>query len=53
MHVNVLSEYVPVNFMNAQYTQRPEEGIRSPRTGVTDGYETLCECKVSNLSPLE
>ena len=31
----------------------PEEGIRSPGTGVTDDYEPPCGCWESNLGPLE
>ena len=30
-----------------------KEGIRSPRTGVTDSYELLCGCWELNPGPLE
>ena len=32
---------------------RPEEAIRSPGTGVTDGCEQLCGCWDSNPNPLK
>ena len=33
--------------------ERPEEGIRFPETGVTDGYELLWECWELNPGPLQ
>jgi hypothetical protein len=36
-----------------QFLRRPEDGIRSPGAGVTDGYESLCECLDWNLGPLQ
>lgn len=32
---------------------RPEESIKSPRTGAADGCELLCRCWDLNLGPLE
>jgi hypothetical protein len=34
-------------------SQRPEEAIRSPESGVTDGCELPCECWDSNLGPMK
>jgi hypothetical protein len=39
--------------MYARCLWRPEEGIRSLGTGVTDGCELSCEFWESNLGPLE
>jgi len=36
-----------------QCLQSPEEGIRSPGTGVRDSCELPCGCWESNTSPLE
>ena len=36
-----------------QYPWRPDEGIKSPGTGVTDGCQLPRECWESNLSPLK
>jgi hypothetical protein len=36
-----------------QYTQRSEEGIISPGTGVSDGCEPSCESWKESLCPLE
>jgi hypothetical protein len=30
--------------MSVQYVKNPEEGIRSPGTGVSDSYEVPCGC---------
>lgn len=32
---------------------RPEEGVRFPRTCVTDSYELQCGCWVLNPGPLQ
>lgn len=37
----------------AQCPQRSEAGIKSSRTGVTDGYGLLCGCWELNLGPLQ
>jgi hypothetical protein len=39
--------------MKAQYQHRPEEGIRSSGTGVTDSCELLSGCWELNHGPLE
>lgn len=36
-----------------KYTWCPEESVGPSETGVTDGYETPCECWELNLGPLE
>ena len=36
-----------------QYLWRPEEGIISEDTGVTEGCELPCGCSELNLGPLE
>lgn len=41
------------NYICAWYMQRPEESIRSPRTGVTDICETPCWHLESNLGLTE
>jgi hypothetical protein len=51
MHVCIL--YVCLFTTYVQNPWKPEGGTRSPRTGVTHGYELLCECWESNLSSLE
>lgn len=40
------------NLMHVWCPWRSEEGIRSPETGVTDGWEPQCECWELNLGPL-
>ena len=37
----------------AKCPQKPEEGARSPGTGVTDAHELLCECWELNTGPPE
>ena len=39
--------------MYVQCLQRPEEGLISPETRVTDGCELLCGCWELNLGLLE
>jgi hypothetical protein len=51
--VVVLPVYMSVYYMHAWCLQRSGEGIRSPGTGVVDGYELLCRCWKSNPGPLE
>lgn len=46
--MGVLSEY-----KCTQYSQRPEVGIRSPGTGITEDYELPCGCWNPNLDPLQ
>lgn len=36
-----------------QYSWRPEEGIQSPETGVTDGCELPCGCREQNSGLLK
>ena len=36
-----------------QCLHRPEEGVRSPRPGITDSSLLACECWEQNLGPLE
>jgi len=36
----------------AQCLQRPEEGVRAPGTGVTDGYKLSCGCWELTMDPL-
>ena len=42
-----------VYHVRAWYLQRPEEGIGSPRTTVTNCYEQLYGCKKQKQSSLE
>ena len=44
MCMNVLLACLSVYHMHAWSLQKPEEGIRTPGTGVTDGCETPCGC---------
>ena len=48
-----LSACIYVHHVNACCLWRPEESIRSPGTGVKDGYELPCGCWESNLGPLQ
>jgi hypothetical protein len=50
--MNVLSECKLVYHVSAWHLQRAEEGVRFPRTGVTDGWELPCECWKLNLDYL-
>ena len=45
--MSVLSAYVFVHLW------RSEEGMGSPRIGVTQGYGLFCECFELTLSPLQ
>ena len=45
--------YVCLCTMGMQYPQKPEEGIRFPGTGITEGCELLCGCWGLNLGSLE
>jgi hypothetical protein len=40
--------YIKICDMNAWCLQRPEEGIKFPGTGVTDGYEAPFRCREAN-----
>lgn len=42
-----------VSYVHADYPQRPEEGIRSPRIGVRDGCEPTCRDWELNPGSLE
>lgn len=42
MYVSILPTFIYVNPMWAWCPERLEEGIRSFRAGVTDGYEPMC-----------
>ena len=42
MCVDALPAYMSVHHMCAWCPQKPEEGVRSPGTGGTDGCELLC-----------
>lgn len=46
--MDVLSEY-----KCTQYPRRPEVGMPSPGTGITEDYELLCDCWDPNLDPLQ
>lgn len=41
-----------VYYMDAWFIQRPEEGVKSPRTGVADGCKLPCECWGLNPGPV-
>lgn len=44
---------VCMHHMHVCFLRRPEEGVRSPETGVIDGCEPSCRCWESNSDPLE
>lgn len=44
MCVGILPACMSVYHLCARCSERPEENIRFPGTGVTDGYELLCGC---------
>lgn len=50
---SLLLTYMSVSYMHAWYPQKPEEGIRSPKTRVRDGGKLPCGCSDSNLVPLQ
>lgn len=45
--------YVCVPSVCAWFLWRPEEGIESPETRITDSWELPCRCWELNLGPLE
>ena len=49
----VLCLHMCLYSMHVQDTQKPEEGVRSPGTGVIDSCEPPCVCWESNLGPVE
>lgn len=51
MHMDVFA-YMYARYTShvyAWYSRRPEDGIESPRNGVSDGCELKCRCWESNL----
>lgn len=50
--MGVLPISMSVQHLDVWSLWRPEEGVISPKTGVTGGYEP-CECWKSNSGPLE
>lgn len=44
MYIDVLPECFYVSLVCVWSLQRPEEGVGSPRTGVTDGCDVSCGC---------
>lgn len=53
MYVDVLPDGVSVQSPYAWYTGLPEQGIISPRTGVTDVCGPSCGCWELKLGPLQ
>lgn len=51
--MDILSACVSVCHLCAWHLQRPDKGIRSPGSGITDGCDWLCGCWELKLSPLE
>lgn len=51
MHMRVLPEPLSVYHVSAWSSRRPEEGVGSSATGVTDDCEPLCGCLELNLGP--
>lgn len=50
--MNILPLRMSVHYMSVWCPRRPEEGIGSPGTGVTDDWESPCGCWESNPVPL-
>lgn len=53
MRMNVSLVCLSVFHLCARYLQRPEEGVESPRTRVTDACELSCRYWKLNLGRLE
>lgn len=48
-----MSASMSLQHIPAWYSKKPEESVRSLRTGVTDGCEMPCECWTPNPCSLE
>ena len=46
MYMSVLPECMCVHHLHASCPRKSEEGVRSPGTGLIDGYELSCESGV-------
>lgn len=53
MCMNVLFTHTHTPHMCAQYSQRSEEGIKSPGSEITDVHESLCEYWELNPDPMQ
>ena len=53
MCVDILPACMSVHRVLPGALRRPEEGVGSPGTGITDGCEPPCGCWESNPGPLE
>lgn len=51
--MTVLLAFVYVHHMQAYFLRRPEEGIRSPGTGVVNGCDLSCGFWELNVGPLQ
>jgi hypothetical protein len=51
--MSALPEFMSVCLLQCGCTQRPEEGVRSPGTGATEGCKSLAGCLEQNSGPLE
>ena len=49
----VLPTCMSMYYVCAWYLWRPEEDVGSPETGITNGFESPCECWELNLGPLQ
>lgn len=52
MCMGVFPTFMSVHHMHAWYMQRPQEGIGSPGTGLSDGFDFSCRYWQLNPVPI-